>query len=56
MKTLCTRNRERTQRSVAEAKRRKRRESLFRALTQHRADRPSLTDKQLRLSRTAGRP
>jgi len=42
--------------AVAEAKRRKQRESIFRALTQRRAERPSLTDKQLRASRTAGRP
>lgn len=41
---------------VAEAKRRKQRETLFRALTQRRAERPSLTDKQIRASRTTGRP
>ena len=56
MKILCTRNRERTLHSVAEAKRRKQRERIFRALTQRRVDRPSLTDTQLRASRTAGRP
>ena len=42
--------------AVAEAKRRKQRESIFRALTQRRAERPSLTDKQLRTARTTGRP
>jgi metal-responsive CopG/Arc/MetJ family transcriptional regulator len=42
--------------AVAEAKKRKQRESIFRALTQRRAERPSLTDKQIRASRIAGRP
>lgn len=42
--------------AVAEARRRKQRESLFRTLTQRRSERPSLTDKQIRASRTAGRP
>lgn len=42
--------------AVAEVKRRKQRESIFRMLTQRRAKRPSLTDKQMRASRTAGRP
>ena len=42
--------------AVAEAKRRKQREVLFRTLTQRRAQRPSLTDKELRVSRTTGRP
>jgi hypothetical protein len=42
--------------AVAEAKRRKQREILFRTLTQRRAQRPSLTDKELRAARTAGRP
>ncbi len=42
--------------AVAEAKRRKQRESIFRTLTQRRAERPALTDKQLRASRRAGRP
>lgn len=41
--------------AVAEAKRRKQRESIFRTLTQRRADRPARTDKQIRASRTAGR-
>lgn len=41
--------------AVAEAKRRKQRESIFRTLTQRRAARPSRTDKQIRASRTAGR-
>lgn len=42
--------------AVAEVRRRKQRESIFRALTQRRAERPSLTDKQIRTARTAGRP
>ena len=42
--------------AVAEAKRRKQRESIFRALTRRRKERPSLTDKQIRAARTAGRP
>jgi metal-responsive CopG/Arc/MetJ family transcriptional regulator len=42
--------------AVAEARRRKQRESIFRALTQRRAERPTLTDKQIRTSRTSGRP
>jgi metal-responsive CopG/Arc/MetJ family transcriptional regulator len=42
--------------AVAEARRRNHRESIFRTLTQRRADRPSLTDKQIRASRAAGRP
>lgn len=41
--------------AVAEAKRRKQRESIFRALTQRRSERPSVSDKQIRASRTAGR-
>jgi metal-responsive CopG/Arc/MetJ family transcriptional regulator len=41
--------------AVAEARRRKQRESIFRTLTQRRAERPALTDKQIRASRTAGR-
>ncbi len=42
--------------AVAEAKRRKQRESIFRALTQRRAQRPSLSGKQARESRVTGRP
>ena len=42
--------------AVAEAKRRKRREHVFRILTQRRAQRPSVSDAQVRASRTAGRP
>jgi hypothetical protein len=41
--------------AIAEVKRRKQRESLFRALTQRRGERPALTDKQIRASRAAGR-
>jgi hypothetical protein len=41
--------------ALAEAKRRKRRESIFNALTQRRAQRPSLTDKQINTSRRVGR-
>jgi metal-responsive CopG/Arc/MetJ family transcriptional regulator len=43
-------------RAVAEATRRKQREEIFRKLTQRRGQRPSLTDKEIRASRTAGRP
>jgi len=42
--------------AVAEVKRRKRRADIFRTLTQRRAERPSLTDAQIRASRTIGRP
>ena len=42
--------------AVAEAKRRKQGEALFRALTQRRVERPPLTDKKLRASRSTGRP
>jgi metal-responsive CopG/Arc/MetJ family transcriptional regulator len=42
--------------AVAEVKRRKRREDIFRTLTQRRAQRPSLSDAQIRRSRTTGRP
>ena len=42
--------------AVAEAKRRKRREDIFRTLTQRRAERPSLSDAQIRSSRKTGRP
>lgn len=43
-------------RAVAEVKRRKRREDIFRALTQRRAQRPSLSDSRVRASRTMSRP
>jgi hypothetical protein len=42
--------------AVADVKRRKRREDIFRALTQRRAERPSLSDGRIRSSRTTGRP
>jgi metal-responsive CopG/Arc/MetJ family transcriptional regulator len=42
--------------AVAEAKRRKQREHIFRILTQRRRERPSLSDSQIRASRTVGRP
>ena len=42
--------------AVAEVKRRKRREDIFRKLTQRRAQRPSVSDVQIRSSRTTGRP
>jgi metal-responsive CopG/Arc/MetJ family transcriptional regulator len=42
--------------AVAEVKRRQRREDIFRTLTQRRTKRPSLSDAQIRSSRTTGRP
>jgi metal-responsive CopG/Arc/MetJ family transcriptional regulator len=39
---------------IAEVSRRKRREDIFRALTQRRAERPSLSDTQIRTARTSG--
>jgi metal-responsive CopG/Arc/MetJ family transcriptional regulator len=42
--------------AVAEVKRRKQREQIFRMLTQRRGERPSLSDAQIRASRTLGRP
>ncbi|HEX3838444.1 MAG TPA: hypothetical protein VHW25_15890 [Steroidobacteraceae bacterium] len=42
--------------AVAEVKRRKQRENIFRILTQRRAERPSLSDAQMRAARTTGRP
>jgi hypothetical protein len=42
--------------AVAEVKRRKRREDIFRRLTQRRTERPSMSDAQIRASRTIGRP
>ena len=41
--------------AVADAKLRKRRIDIFRALTQRRSERPSLSDAQIRAARTAGR-
>ena len=41
--------------AVANAKLRKRRVDIFRTLTQRRSERPSLSDLQIRASRTAGR-
>jgi hypothetical protein len=42
--------------AVKDAKLRKRREDIFRSLTQRRDQRPSLTDKELRKTRVLGRP
>jgi metal-responsive CopG/Arc/MetJ family transcriptional regulator len=42
--------------AVAEAKRLKRREDIFRTLTERRRTRPSLSDAQIRASRATGRP
>ena len=42
--------------AVAEVKRLKRREDIFRRLTQRRTERPSISDAQIRASRTLGRP
>jgi hypothetical protein len=42
--------------AVADAKLRKRRAVLFRALTQRRSERPSVTDAQIRNARDSGRP
>ena len=42
--------------AVAEANLRKRREDIFHRLTQRRGERPSLSDAQIRTSRTTGRP
>ena len=41
--------------AVKDAKLRKRRENIFRSLTQRRDQRPSLSDKELRKARVAGR-
>jgi hypothetical protein len=41
--------------AVAGAKLRKRRVDIFRTLTRRRSERPSLSDAQIRTSRTAGR-
>lgn len=42
--------------AVDEKRLRKRREEVFRLLTERRGQRPSLSDKELRRSRTRGRP
>jgi metal-responsive CopG/Arc/MetJ family transcriptional regulator len=42
--------------AVAGAKLRKRREDIFRILTQRRAERPPMSDTKIRASRTTGRP
>jgi metal-responsive CopG/Arc/MetJ family transcriptional regulator len=42
--------------AVAEVKRLRRREDIFRTLTQRRANRPTLSDAQIRASRAIGRP
>lgn len=42
--------------AVAEARRRERRERIFRRLTERRAERPHLSDAGLRRARMAGRP
>ena len=41
--------------AIADSKLRKRRVDIFRTLTQRRMERPSLTDAQIRTSRTSGR-
>jgi hypothetical protein len=43
-------------RAIAEVDRLKRREDIFRALTERRRTRPSLSDAQIRASRATGRP
>ena len=42
--------------AVAEAKRKRQRERIFRVLTQRRALRPGLPESKLRVARAAGRP
>lgn len=42
--------------AVDETKLRKRREEVFRLLTERRSQRPSLSDKDLRRARSRGRP
>jgi metal-responsive CopG/Arc/MetJ family transcriptional regulator len=42
--------------AVADVKRRKRRENIFRVLTQRRTERPSRSAAQIRASRATGRP
>lgn len=41
--------------AVADAKLRKRRTAIFRALTRRRSERPSLSDSEIRDSRSSGR-
>ena len=41
--------------AIADSKLRKRRVDIFRTLTQRRTERPSLSDAQIRTSRTSGR-
>jgi predicted Zn-dependent protease len=43
-------------RAVIEANRRKERQEIFRKLTRRRAERPALSDEQIRAARVAGRP
>ena len=43
-------------RAIGEARQRKRREQIFRALTQRRALRPDVPGRKARASRVAGRP
>ena len=43
-------------RAVNEAKQRKRREDIFRSLTERRMQRPARSDKEIRTARAAGRP
>lgn len=42
--------------AVNDAKLKKRREDIFRSLTRHRGERPSLSDKEIRKARISGRP
>lgn len=42
--------------AIADVKQRKRREEIFRLLTQRRPQRPSLSDEKIRTSRATGRP
>jgi Arc/MetJ family transcription regulator len=42
--------------AVADANRRKQREEIFRKLTQRRAQRPSMSNEEVRAARIAGRP
>ena len=43
-------------RAVIESNRRKERQEIFRKLTRRRAERPALSDEQIRAARVAGRP
>ena len=42
--------------TVIESNRRKERQEIFRKLTRRRAERPALSDEQIRAARVAGRP